>query len=421
MNNNSNYINPARETALWRNSNVCVIGTSGSGKTTTEIKPFIESTDGSFIVADTKSNLYETYRDSLVARGYTVHLIDFTDPLKGEGYNPLDYIATFKDKQGNILYDEKDLLSLANTLMPKFGSDDPFWEQSASDYLAILLAYVCENFYGKEKNLVNVTALFNYMISGITNGQIDFLEEYCLLRPYSLASKKYLTIRGTFAAEKMTSSIEMFVSRALSVYDLESTKEMLSKPSSFNIEDIGRKKTAVFLNISDNDSVLYPLVNTFYTQCFQKLLAAADKEPNSRLRVPTRILLDDFASNFMIPDFDKLISIIRSRGISTTVILQSVTQLEGLYGPSRACTILMNCDTLRYLGGCDLSTCNYIAQRLGKPIEQILSLPLDMGYRLVRGERPVLQEKRLLFGEPSCEMSSDTLATNKNNEGRALT
>ena len=119
----------------------------------------------------------------------------------------------------------------------------------------------------------------------------------------------------------------------------------------------------VFVNVSDTDRTFDPLVNTFYTQALHCLCKEADGNPDGRLKVPVRIILDDFANNVYIPHFDKLISVIRSRELSVSVILQSISQLETLYTSAQATTILNGCDHMLYLGGQDVKTADYISKR----------------------------------------------------------
>ena len=132
---------------------------------------------------------------------------------------------------------------------------------------------------------------------------------------------------------------------------------------------------------------MYRLANIFYTQALHTLCELADKSPGHRLKVPVRFYLDDFASNVVIPDFDRIISVIRSREISVSVIIQSLSQLESLYGQAKAVTILNNCDNMLCLGaGRDISTAKYISQQVNKPVSAVLNTPLSEAWLLTRGE-----------------------------------
>lgn len=110
--------------------------------------------------------------------------------------------------------------------------------------------------------------------------------------------------------------------------------------------------------------------------------------PAHCLPMPVRLYLDDFATNTFIPDFDKTVSVIRSRGVSVSVILQSVSQLEALYGHARAATIMNNCDNCLYLGGQDVDTARFIAVKANRTPDTILSLPLGEAWLFTRGRTP---------------------------------
>lgn len=114
------------------------------------------------------------------------------------------------------------------------------------------------------------------------------------------------------------------------------------------------------------------------------MIAEADKQPDNRLQIPVRLYLDDFA-NLLVPDMDKTISVIRSREISVSIVLQSITQLEGLYGHAKSMTIVDNCDHLLYLGGQSVETARFIGVKANKPVSTILNMPLDRAWLFERG------------------------------------
>lgn len=151
-----------------------------------------------------------------------------------------------------------------------------------------------------------------------------------------------------------------FANRALEPFEFEEAKHIFTSKDRFDIRSLGREKTVLFINVSDTDRTFDQLVNIFYTQALQLLCTEADSSPGGKLNVPVRIIMDDFAASARIPDFDKIISVIRSRDISVSLILQSMTQLESMYSHAQALTITNNCDHLLYLGSQDLETANFI-------------------------------------------------------------
>ena len=78
------------------------------------------------------------------------------------------------------------------------------------------------------------------------------------------------------------------------------------------------------------------------------------------------IISKDYLSLFgLIPGFETLITTIRSREISASIILQSQSQLKALY-KDNADTIIGNCDTTLFLGGKEKSTLKEISESLDK-------------------------------------------------------
>ena len=175
--------------------------------------------------------------------------------------------------------------------------------------------------------------------------------------------------------------------RTNNIFDFDEIQTMFSGDDPIRFTDLGNKKCAVFLNVSDTDRALDTLVNVFYTQLFQILCKQADSTDEGRLKVPVRVFLDDFATNVYIENFDKLISVIRSREICVSVILQSISQLDSVYNKSQALTIINNCDHVIYLGGSDLQTAEYMAARMCKPTESILCMPNEEILLLTRGKK----------------------------------
>ena len=170
---------------------------------------------------------------------------------------------------------------------------------------------------------------------------------------------------------------------------------------------MGKQKAVLFINVSDTDRTFDRIINAFYSQALDMLCKMADANPDSRLKVPVRIIMDDFAANTCIPHFDKTISVIRSRDISVSIILQSLTQLESMYTYAEAATIINNCDHMLYLGGQDLRTVEYIGTRANKTPESILSMQLDKAYLFTRGQQAKLVEKVNPFVEQEEEAIED--------------
>lgn len=374
--------NDTRKTGL--NNNDLIIGSSGSGKTGGYVVPNLQNITGSMVVSDTKGQLGKKFTKTLREKGYHVDTLDLVDPLYSCGYNPLDGIRRYRDGS----YREQDIITLANTIMPTLDSREPFWEKAAASYIAFLIAYALDVLPKEEQNMVSVCELHR----SYARCNLPFVQ-WIDRNPGSFSAKRYWEMHSSMSADKMWSSINEFANRALNPFDFKEAKQIFRNKQSFDIRSLGQRKTVLFLNVSDTDRSFDDIVNVFYTQTLQILCSEADKNWNGCLNVPVRIIMDDFATSARIPHFDKIISVIRSREISVSLILQSLTQLESMYQTAAASTIINNCDHLIYLGSQDQKTAEFIGCRAYKTPEAILCKPRDKVYLLTNGEKAQLADK----------------------------
>lgn len=376
--------NDTRMTGL--NNNDLIIGNSGCGKTGGYVIPNIQNIDGSLIVSDTKGLLEKRFKKELIRKGYSVHTLDFVDPMRSCGYNPLSAIRRHKD--GTVR--EQDILTLAKLLCPSLDAREPFWDLSAASYIAFLIGYCLENFPEEQQNMTTVCRLHQEF----SQPDCD-LPFACWAASHSdtFAAKKFYDLMSIRSADRTWSSIEAFVAVNLEPFLFKEAGNIFSGQDPFDVRTLGRRKTVLFLNSSDTDRAFDAIVNVFYAQALQTLCDEADHNADGMLKVPVRIIMDDFASSARIPHFDKIISVIRSRGISCSLIIQSLSQLDSMYGEMEARTILNNCDHLLFLGGQDLSTANYIGERANRTPDAVLSMSRDKMYLFESGTKARLVDK----------------------------
>ena len=373
------------DTDTWiskTNNNVLVIGPTGAGKTRNYVMPNILCSHESMIVLDTKGSLASELSDLLTAKGFRVKVIDFTDLSSGCGYNPLDYI---RYDPVNDTYSEQDVMTLCSCIVGNMNAKEPYWDFAARQYLACLIGYVLEALPKEEHTLASVSRLLTMMKSDAFG---KLMYELSKEKPESTVWSRYRAISDISTAEKMDASIKGILSTNLDPLSFDKARALYSKKDKIDFSELAETRTALFLTVSDTDRSLDKLAGAFMTQALQQLCRTADRSPCHRLKIPVRLYLDDFANSLFIPDFDKIISVIRSREISVSVMLQSITQLYSLYGEASSSTIINNCDKLLYLGGQDLATAGLIAQRANKTMDSILAMDLDDAFVFVRGTSP---------------------------------
>lgn len=383
------------------NSNLLLVGSSGSGKTTTYVKPSILLRNNeSFIAADSKRTLYHELARTLRRNGYRVFNIDFTDVRNSAGYNPMKYIRYDPERQ---CYNEQDIMTVAAAIIPTQSEKEPFWEMSARTYLESMVAYVLECCPECEHNLSTVVTLFNEMGTGKFKSLFCELQE---INPDSFAVQRYKLFAGSERADKMYESIRAFIANAISVFSFNGAKKLFSNPRQIDLAELGKRKTAIFVNTSETDRSMDALASLLYTQAIHVLYDLADKNPNYKLEVPVRLYLDDFTSSAIIPDFAKIAATARSRGLALSVIIQSVTQLDSAYGGKDARTIIQNCDTCIYLGGTDVETAQYFSIRANVPTSKILNMELDEMWLFRRGSPPQVLEKYRMEYNEQCTLNT---------------
>lgn len=388
-----------RENDTWRtqlNNNDLIIGPSGAGKTRYYVKPNVLQCNESMIIADTKGNLHHEVGTILQNEGYDILRVDFKDLQKSDGYNPLDFVRY--DERKKQFY-EQDVFAIAKALVPIEDPSQPFWEMAAQQYLCCLIAYVLE-VTGEAERHFGVLPSLILELGGKGEAFLQRIQELATKKPNCLAVQQYALISSNMTAERMHASILGIVAEKITGLVFSDMQNLYVNPKRLEFKSMTTKKTAVFLCISDTDRSMDTLCNLFYTQALQNLCAIADESPKNRLIVPVRFILDDFATNTLIEGFDKIISVIRSREIYVSIILQSITQLYGLYGTYKGKTIINNCDNCLYLGGQDVETAEYISVKCNIPVYRVLEMPLDVAILFTRGSKGKKVQKYELKDHP---------------------
>ena len=325
---------------------------SGSGKSASYSIPNAYQMLGSYVFTDPKGELYDKTAGYLKKNGYEIKVLNLVNPANSDGYNPLLHIRT-----------EIDVDVIANTIVKgqksEAGGNDPYWDDMAEMLLKALIYYLMATRPEEEQNLASCSELVR---AANTNGGSNLLTELMNQLPYDHPARmNYKSIE--IAPEKTYGSILSSLQSKLGKFDSKEIAEVTSTDT-IDFEEIGSRKTAVYVISSDTHKAYDFLLTIFFSQMIQQLYDFADKN-GGRLRVPTFFILDEFANIGQIPDFDKKISTSRSRGISFSVILQNLDQLEAVYEKSYE-TIMGNCDTHVFLGSNSYKTVEYFSKALGE-------------------------------------------------------
>ncbi len=333
------------------NKNILVVGGSGAGKSACFVKPNILQKLGSYVITDPKGELYRETSNYLKSNGYNVKVLNLINTDYSDRYNPLSHIR-----------DHSDVDIIAQTIITsgekEGGPSDPFWNNAASMLLKACIYYVISVLPEEQQNLSSCLNIVRAGGSDETTFDKLFIDE---LKPSHPGRKEYESIR--LGADKTKQSIAISLVSKLTHFDTPSMMKITTQ-NDFDFSKLGTEKTAIYV-ITPPDTDTYDYILTvFFGQLLQRLFSDAGKL-NGTLKQPVYLLLDEFANIGQIPAFDKKLSTTRSYGISISIIVQSLDQIESIYKSTYE-NIIGNCDTQLFLGSQSIKTCEYFSKSLGQ-------------------------------------------------------
>ena len=357
-----------------------VMGATGSGKTEIVAKPMIKllaKHNESMILTDPKGELYESSAALLKEKDYNIITLNFRDPQKGNAWNPMTLpYKLYKEGNQDKAIELLDDLAL-NILYEEKSSGDPFWEKTAADYFTGLALGLFEDGTEDQININSVNLMSSLGEERFGGPNNNYIKEYFNAKDPAKAA--YINASGTvFTADETKQGIIATFKQKMKLFsERANLSEMLSY-SDFDMRDIGRKKTAVFLIVQDEKKTLHPLATIFIKQCYETLIDVA-QESGGKLPFRTNFILDEFANMPPLKDVTTMVTAARSRLIRFTFIIQNFAQLTQVYGKENGDTIRGNCNLL-YLISSEIAALEEISKMCGevksKEKEKTASTPL---------------------------------------------
>ena len=342
-----------------------IMGASGSGKTQAFMFPLIKILGRhgeSMIVTDPKGELYENCGALLKEKGYKIILLNFRDPREGAAWNPFSYPYRIY-KEGNSDKANELLQDLAsNILIDPNNKAEPFWEQTASNFFTGLSLGLFDDATEDEININSINMMAEVGEDRI--GASTYIKEY--FKSKGELSPAYIAAASCINAPNETRGgiMSTFRTKTRIFSSQEALSEMLSY-SDFDIRDIGKEKTAVFLKVHDEKTTYHALATIFVKQAYEALIATAQTFPNLKLPYRTNFILDEFANMPALKDVETMITASRSRNIRFSFVIQNFSQLNKVYGKDVAETIKGNCGNFVYLMSTELAALEEISKLLG--------------------------------------------------------
>lgn len=415
-----------------RNLNALIVGGSGAMKTRGYAIPNAANANSSMVILDPKGEILRCVGHLLEALGYEVRVLDLVNPHLSHGFNPFRYLENDGDVQ-------RLTTNLFKATTPKGAvSQDPFWDTAASMLHLALAFYLLHEAPPDEQN-------YPMLMEMLRAGEVreddddytsildDLFDRLAMEKPDHIALKYYRAYRSGSA--KTLKSIQVTLASRLEKFNLDSIASLTSTDE-LDLPSLGERKVALFAVIPDNDTSYNFLVSILYTQLFQQLFSLADNKYKGSLPVHVHFLMDEFANVSLPDDFDKILSVMRSRNVSVSIILQNLAQLKALYEKQWE-SIVGNCDEFLYLGGNEQSTHKYVSELLGKETidtntygqskgrngsyttnwqvsgrelmtpDEVRMLDNSQALLFMRGERPMMDAKYDLAKHPNVRLTTE--------------
>lgn len=377
--------------ALERNKHVFVLGGSGSGKTFNYVGPALLQLSSSYVVTDPKGDTLKQYGNFFLRHGYKLKVVNTKVEDIGQSmrYNPLLYIqnSTSIMQLVNLLVENTN----GDASQPHYGED--FFVKAERQLYMCLIGYLYFFYAGHPEwqtfpqmlDLLQLTdkadprqtktPLDVIMLGTTAEDGVEGFEEWVVRRhggdlAAAMASEEYFVVKqykgfkSTSGSPETEASVIASCNVRMAPFAVAAVRDFFSADE-LELESIGEEPTAFFLVMSDTDSTFNFILAMLLYQLFDINTAIADRNKGSHCKIPVQCIIDEFANIGRIPDMEKKIATLRSRWIDLSLILQSDSQLQGMYD-KKAATIEGNCDTTLFLGRCDHETNKKISERLGK-------------------------------------------------------
>lgn len=334
------------------NQNIMVYGASGTKKSRAFVRNRIFQAvirGESLIITDPKSELYNDCSEYLRGNGYTVRVFNLVNPECSDSW----------DCFGEVHLDELMVQTFAEVVISNSndGKGDRFWDDIEGTLFKALILYVDHNFADGQRTFAAVYDL-------LTSSQGKTLEAVANHLPNTHPAKPYFNIFLQSSESVRAGAITGLAGR-LQTLQTQSIRAITSYPE-IDLTLPGKEKCAYFCITSDQENTFEFLSSLFFSFLFIKLTRFADGHcAGGRLPVPVHIIGDELMNAGKIPLFGRRLSVIRSRGISVSCIVQSLGQLQNRYPDNEWVEIVGNCSSAVFLGCTDDLTAEFISNRSG--------------------------------------------------------
>jgi len=425
---------------LMSGAHALVVGSTGSGKTTTFVSPMIQiiaaaNKGSSMIISDPKGELFDLHTAFLKKQGYRVLVFDMRDAYASSRWNPLsgiwdsyrqylsigskvymhtdslskypqlklkgdapregepwvewdglaysdplrcqDEITIAKQQTYDEMYE--DLSDMVSGICPITNERDPLWEKGARSIIMATCLAMLED--SEDPRLGMSREKFNFF--NVNKILTDSSNDYASVKAYfegrdPLSQAVTLSRQVLAAADQTMSSYMSITYDKLNLFN-DRGIDLLTSETDINVADFANEPTALFLKIPDEKDTRHGLASLFILSTYKALIKVATAREDLTLPRNVYFILDEFGNLPKIEKFGQMITVGRSRKIWFSMVIQSYAQLNAVYGDQVGDIIKSNCALKMFIGSNDINTCKEFSELCGNKTVKTSSTSSALG------------------------------------------
>lgn len=363
---------------------VLVEAPTRSGKGTGIVIPNLLTWQGSVVVLDVKR---ENFDASAGFRGHHGSQVFLFNPTDRQGrtarYNPLAYIDR-NDAQDVII----ELQKIATMLFVAPERGEAFWANGARTGFVGVGAWLAET----SDQQLTMGAIYRHLTEG--DARTFFRKE--LANPELNLSTACRTALSDFAggSDNSFADIKKTITNVLGLW-LNPLVDAATSASDFDLRDLRKKHMSIYLGVSPDE---LDRVAPLYNLLFQQLIDLNVRElPDDTAPIPVLVILDEFARLGRASLIASAFSYVAGYGIRLLPVIQSRSQLRGVYGEHVADEIVANCGVEVAFTPKELRVANELSDRIGYVGQASVTRSLTINGWLANRSKSISEQRRALL------------------------
>ena len=363
---------------------VIVEAPTRSGKGVGIVIPNLLTWEGSVVVLDVKRENYDATAGFRAHYGQAVYLFN---PTEREGrtarYNPLSYID--RSNSDDIIIE---LQKIATMLFVAPEHGEAFWANGARTGFIGVGAYLAET----TTHPLTLGEIYRHMTDGDVR---DFFKRE-LANPALALSTGCRTALADFAggSDNSFADIKKTITNVLGLW-LNPVVDAATSVSDFDLRDLRKRRMSIYLGVSPDE---LDRIAPLYNLLFQQLVDLNVRDlPDETTPVPVLVILDEFARLGRASVIASAFSYVAGYGIRLLPVIQSRSQLRGVYGEHIADEIVANCGVEVAFTPKELRVANDLSERIGYVGQDSVTKSLTINGLLANRSKSISEQRRALL------------------------